>query len=197
MPSAIVDEILTYIVVRRSTCLPSATLDSAGANHCEQRATSMNPFSANTHKFNSAGSTRLWKRSSQRMGRAYKFLLINDTNTWITRRMARNDSDNFTINVGVSNPNPKSSVYPSIAYLVDQMSSLMETGRPFRDTYSPRTGLQARFKFGTDELTTYGWYSNFPHRGFHRGFHRLFPGPNARVYFSDARSQPKSRLAVP
>lgn len=115
------------------------------------------------------------------MGRFYKLLLVNDTSTPQTRWMARKETaDSFTINVDFSNDTEQGSYYPGIAYLAGQLFGCVQQGLTFQNCVFTTHGAGGAIKFGTDELTSFGWYSQF----YDRGFYRLFPFPDARVYFA-------------
>ena len=115
------------------------------------------------------------------MGRAYSLLLVNDTSTPQGRWMAREGgADSYSINVDFSGGEEKGSYYPGVAYLAGQMSSLVKQGVTFQECVFTTHGSAGTIKFGTDELTSFGWYSQF----YNRGFHKLFPTANAVVYFA-------------
>ena len=124
------------------------------------------------------------------MGKAYTVLLINDTSTPQARWMAREGTaDSYSINVDFSGADEHSAYYPGVAYLAGRMFSLVEQGVTFRKCVFTTHGSSGTVKFGTDELTAYGWYSQF----YNRAFHRLFPGPDAEVYFAGCEVAAGSR----
>lgn len=115
------------------------------------------------------------------MGKAYKLLLINDTSTPQGRWMAREgDGDDYIVEVDFSGANTQSAYYPGIAYLAGQLFSLVEQGATFQNCVVTTHGGPGQIRFGTDELTAYGWYTQF----YSRGFYKLFPASNANVYFA-------------
>jgi len=114
-------------------------------------------------------------------GKNYTTLLINDTSTPQARWMAREGSeDSYTIEVDFSGANEQSAYYPGVAYLAGRLAGLVQGGFTFRKCIFTTHGASGAIKFGTDELTTYGLYSQF----YDRGFHRLFPTSDATVYFA-------------
>jgi hypothetical protein len=115
------------------------------------------------------------------MGRTYELLIINDTSTPQADWMARKGTDgSYTIDVGFSGADEHSAFYPGIGYLAGQLFGLVQQGATFQNCVFTTHGAPGVIKFGTDELTSYGWYSQF----YSRGFFRLFSSPNARVYFA-------------
>jgi hypothetical protein len=115
------------------------------------------------------------------VGKTYTTLLINDTSTAQARWMAREGSgDSYTIDIDFSGANEQGSDYPGVAYLAGRLAGLVQDGVTFRKCIVTTHGAPGVIKFGTDELTTYGLYTNF----YSRGFHRLFPSADATVYFA-------------
>ena len=115
------------------------------------------------------------------MGKMYTTLLINDTSTPQVRWMAKEGSgDSYTIDVDFSGGNEQSSDYPGVAYLAGRMAGLVRNGTTFRNCIVTTHGAPGTLKFGTDELTTYGLYTQF----YSRGFHQLFPSGDAKIYFA-------------
>lgn len=114
------------------------------------------------------------------MGKTYNTLLINDTSSPQVRWMAREGgSDSYTIDVDFSAGEEQGSYYPGVAYLAGRMAGLVQNGSTFRKCIVTTHGAPGVLKFGTDELTTYGLYSQF----YSRGFHRIFP-TEASLYFA-------------